>query len=119
MILYIDSISGNVITQLVAKVHPRSFHLLAHSLGSMVLATALDGLREDAIPRGAFANIVLEAADLDPQRFEQVTPALARLAQRITLYVSHWDGASAIVHSVAWPENGIEKDVLCKDLIDL
>lgn len=71
-------------------------HLMAHSMGSRVLSTALmqgvpaAGSRE-ALP---FSELILAAPDLDADTFERfIAPALTQRARRVTLYASERDEA--------------------------
>jgi len=66
----------------------RVVHLIAHSMGSRLLAMALDRI-EDAKPR--FQQIVLAAPDISAALFKELAPAMKSEADRITIYSSQND----------------------------
>jgi len=65
-------------------------NIIAHSMGCRILGY---GIYWSSLPTKAFANVILAAADVDPYTFNDVAPAIYRVAQRTTLYVSEWDSA--------------------------
>ena len=73
----------------------RSMHLVAHSMGNRALTSAL---RELAMEMKAdcpkFHEVVLTAPDIDADVFRRdLAPAIARVANRVTLYASSNDEA--------------------------
>ena len=72
------------------------FHFLAHSMGNVVLLSALEkmALRGGAKPRIALGEIVLAHPDVDQDRFRQLAKAIKDLAPRMTLYTSSNDRAT-------------------------
>jgi esterase/lipase superfamily enzyme len=70
--------------------------LIAHSMGTRVLGLAVQAMEEQA-PGPAFENVTLAAADVDEETFDRFSPALKRASTRITLYVSTWDTALALI----------------------
>ena len=77
-----------------ARTGARRVHLIAHSMGNRALVTALSRL-----PRGKsrlFSQIVLTAPDIDADTFVELSAAVARSAERTTLYASSSDIALAL-----------------------
>jgi esterase/lipase superfamily enzyme len=80
--------------QIAERSGARRIHVIAHSMGSQVLAYALrDGGRLSAASAPALQEIVLAAPDIDARIFGQIATALRQNAQRITLYASSSDRA--------------------------
>ena len=71
-------------------------HLLAHSMGSRVLSTAMMQA-VPATPEGEeaiFSELILAAPDLDADTFERfIAPELLKRTRRVTLYASERDEA--------------------------
>jgi esterase/lipase superfamily enzyme len=89
--------------EVVHESQARSVNLIAHSMGSRGLATALREI--DLELRGEsrlFNQVVLAAPDIDADDFKSnIAPAMQRTAQRLTLYASSRDDAllaSQFVH---------------------
>jgi esterase/lipase superfamily enzyme len=83
-----------LLTTIVTDVQPKRFHLIAHSMGTRVMALALDKLKDrqpDSEHR--FENIIFAAADLDPLMFDQTMPAVTHFGRRTTLYICDCDWA--------------------------
>jgi esterase/lipase superfamily enzyme len=83
-----------------------SVHLIAHSMGNRILASALKGLAAEKGKEAAlFKEVVLTAPDVDADVFrEQLYPAIRPMAGRITLYASSRDRAlqlSRQIHGAA------------------
>jgi esterase/lipase superfamily enzyme len=68
-------------------------HLVAHSLGSRGLLQALKRMSERRRPGRVFDQIVMAAADISVESFQQERGALAALANGTTLYISNSDRA--------------------------
>jgi esterase/lipase superfamily enzyme len=70
-------------------------HLIAHSMGTQLLTTALASLPQGEagdLPR--INQIILAAPDIDAQEFvSQIAPKIERFGQRITIYQSNRDEA--------------------------
>lgn len=73
-------------------------HVIAHSMGNRVLATALERL---ARTTHRVQQVALMAPDLDADLFRQVAPAIAQSARRVTLYASSEDLALSVSHAQA------------------
>ena len=82
-----------VLLRLAAIHEIQRLHLIAHSMGSRVLARAVDAAHDAGLGPGAFANIIFAAPDVDEPTFDQCSSALRQEAGRVTIYVSTWDGA--------------------------
>lgn len=65
-------------------------HVLAHSMGSKALVSALHALAVErrGIPAPRFAQIILAAPDIDAGVFRQLIPKVTAIAERITLYTA-------------------------------
>ncbi len=72
------------------------FHFLAHSMGNIVLLSALEkmALRGGSKPRIALGEIILAHPDVDQDRFRQLAKGIKELAPRMTLYTSQNDWAT-------------------------
>jgi len=68
-------------------------HLIAHSLGARVLANALFDLAQSGQAKGntRFRQVILAAADINVDVFEQLARVFPTTAERVTLYVSSSD----------------------------
>jgi hypothetical protein len=77
---------------LKTRTEPERVHVIAHSMGCFVLGLAFKALTLD---QSAIDNVVLAAPDVDEVNFSQAAGALRRIARRVTIYVSEWDGALA------------------------
>ncbi len=86
-----------VITRMEILFGPGNFDIIAHSLGargvSLALST-LQGFHDDYRP--LVDKLVLVAADIDAQIFEQILPRLRSQVRHITAYVSDNDNALAV-----------------------
>jgi esterase/lipase superfamily enzyme len=71
-----------------------SLHIVAHSMGNMVLLRAIEKMREDnsiaALPLG---EIVTAAPDVDPDLYSQFVAKVASTGAHVTLYMSADDRA--------------------------
>jgi esterase/lipase superfamily enzyme len=67
----------------------RVVHLIAHSMGTRLLAMALENLQD---PKH-FQQIVLAAPDISAALFKQLAPAMMSEAERVTIYSSQRDMA--------------------------
>jgi esterase/lipase superfamily enzyme len=75
---------------LKTRTAPDHLHLLAHSMGSMVVGLAIDG---SMLPKDSIDNLVLAAPDLNEAMFSQYSTSMKTIAKRVTIYVSRWDRA--------------------------
>jgi esterase/lipase superfamily enzyme len=82
-----------VVVELARLGNLQRFHLIAHSMGTRVLTEALDNLPTREVTMPISTNVVLAAADIGEAEFSQLSGALSQSTQRVTLYVSRWDGA--------------------------
>jgi esterase/lipase superfamily enzyme len=79
--------------ELVAETDAKAINLVAHSMGSRALTTALREIdlqfREDA---RKFNQVVLAAPDIDADDFrDNIAPSIQRTARQVTLYASSND----------------------------
>lgn len=99
-----DWSAGNLagfLRALEARSGAEHVHLLAHSMGSRVLSTAMmqavrprDEAAGGAAAEPFFSELVLAAPDLDADAFERfIAPELTRRVGRVTLYASDRDEA--------------------------
>jgi len=84
-----------LLQRLMDETGVRQFHVVAHSMGNLVLSGALALL--DSEDETLFNNIVLSSPDLDATVFrEQIAPRITRQADRVTMYASSDDFALTI-----------------------
>lgn len=96
----VDHLKG-VLVRLANSPSTEQLHVIAHSMGSRVLAGAVKSLDGSGVTPGRFKNIIFAAADIDENNFTQAAPKLKTYAGRITIYVSGWDlalQASSALH---------------------
>jgi esterase/lipase superfamily enzyme len=92
--------------QLFAQTGVRRVEVIAHSMGSRVLMSALDRLDRSHAPV-RFDQVVLAAADIDRDILSDDLKRVAKLANRFTLYASSQDAAMVISRTVnAHPRAG-------------
>ena len=77
----------------VAETKATKIHLIAHSMGNVVLTEALAQLDRDTVDRLKFGELILAAPDIDPARFTQVFQAMQTRGARGTVYASGADRA--------------------------
>jgi esterase/lipase superfamily enzyme len=86
----------------VMRADPGRLNVIAHSMGSRAFTSVLRNLHGGR-SSPAISNVILAAPDIDAEVFEQqIAPAIASAARRITLYASSDDRAlqaSARIHS--------------------
>jgi esterase/lipase superfamily enzyme len=113
----VDHLKG-VLARLAQLDPAYQLHIIAHSMGSRVLAGAVKSLQASNVAPGRFKNIVFAAADLDQQNFQQASPELKGVAERVTVYVSGRDialGVSSALHE----ETRIGFKGTCRDGMDV
>lgn len=96
-------------------------HVIVHSMGNQGVLRAMNRIVTDAERRGdcRFGQIILAAADVDSDTFEQLAGAYRELAQRTTLYVSERDLALTVSAWFAdYPRVGLYPPVSVFDGID-
>jgi len=81
----------------------KRLHLIAHSMGNRALTQSLERLALRQAPiQGQIGQVILAAPDVDTSEFRQrYAPAIAQLAEHVTLYASSHDRAlllSASIH---------------------
>ena len=83
--------------QVAVQSNAKTVHLIAHSMGNRALTQALANLATlpPETPRPHFREIILAAPDIDRDIFKQLAAAVARNADRVTLYASSHDEALA------------------------
>lgn len=96
----IDKAAENLsilIARIVEDTKCRKLHLIAHSMGSRALSTALKILQKDdkyETIKKIVNQVIFTAADVDAEIFEQdIAPKILGSSGRITLYVSKKDKA--------------------------
>ena len=93
-----------LLQQLRTSRRVETLHLIAHSMGSLVLGKAIDDMNDSGVAPGSFANVRSAAPDVDEPAFRQFSPAVRRVARRTTVYVSTWDFAlvtSGVLHKAS------------------
>jgi esterase/lipase superfamily enzyme/Tfp pilus assembly protein PilF len=83
------------IEQIVAETQPTKVHLIAHSMGNVVLLNALEKIKlsRGTQPSFPFSEIILHSPDVDSDRFGQLMKAIDGLGANVTLYASKNDRA--------------------------
>ena len=72
----------------------KKLHIIAHSMGNVVLTKALEKLKEEGLyPNPILKQIILAAPDIDKDIFKQIMPAIRREVPNIILYASNKDKA--------------------------
>lgn len=84
--------------KIVAETKATKVHLIAHSMGNVVLLDALEKIKFSSrdLSRWAFAEIVLHAPDVDKDRFRQLMKSIKGVGRSVTLYASARDWALGI-----------------------
>jgi esterase/lipase superfamily enzyme len=82
-----------VVIELASLNNLQRLHLIAHSMGTRVLTEAFGDLRTRKAVLPISPNVILAAADIGEPEFSQLSGSLSQSTQRVTLYVSRWDGA--------------------------
>jgi esterase/lipase superfamily enzyme len=78
----------------VAVTGAKQVHVIAHSMGNLVLVQALAKVAASPVRDTLFANLVLAAPDVPLNLFQQqLAPAIRPLARRLTIYMSGRDKA--------------------------
>ena len=67
-------------------------HIVAHSMGADAVLEAVDRATLKSKPK-RFGHLIFVAADVDPDRFARVVPAIRAASDSVTLYVSSRDWA--------------------------
>ncbi len=100
-------------------------HIIAHSMGSRVVARALDRLSRTTGARGGaeLHHLVFAAPDMDPKTFDRFAQAFVAHCERCTLYASSRDLAlsvSSLVYQFARAGDASEQVMVVKgvDTID-
>jgi esterase/lipase superfamily enzyme len=73
----------------------KTIHVLAHSMGNLVVLEALAGEARTANPLN-IAQFIMAAPDVDWDAFNQLAPEVRRITQGMTLYASSADKAMDI-----------------------
>jgi esterase/lipase superfamily enzyme len=88
------SILARVLEELRQRARPERIHVIAHSLGARGLTKAMERLAAGGQPpQPWFGQVVLAAPDMDRDELRGLAPALVKMSQRATLYVSTVDRA--------------------------
>ena len=87
--------------ELATTANGRIIHVVAHSLGTRVLARALDQLATSGAKDPIVQDVVMAAADIDADEFRQVSGNLKSATEGLTLYVSPDDQALKLSRKMA------------------
>ena len=77
----------------VAETKAAKIHLIAHSMGNLVLAEALSQLDSDTAERLVIGEMINAAPDVDPDRFAQIIGKAQAKGAKSTVYASSADRA--------------------------
>lgn len=88
--------------QLISEIAPVRLHLIAHSMGNLVLLEAIDSIssKRMSMPHLRVGEVISAAPDVGVGRFKQIAPNIARLGAKLTLYASASDWALTISKAV-------------------
>ena len=77
------------------KTGAETIYLVAHSMGARAMTSALEDISrgQPATAKQPFRGLILAAPDIDAGVFLQLSDAMKRMAQRVTLYASSSDEA--------------------------
>lgn len=75
------------------KVGVDAIHIIAHSMGNLVLTEALKSITASGESNVGLKQVVLAAPDVDARSFEILFPSILRSGKRYTLYGSDCDDA--------------------------
>ncbi len=80
---------------IIAETQPTKIHLIAHSMGNVVLLNALEKIKLSRVNQSnaPFSEIILHSPDVDSDRFGQLMKAINGLGANVTLYASTNDRA--------------------------
>jgi len=110
--------------KIVAETKATKIHLIAHSMGNVVLLDALEKIKFSSrdLSRWTFAEIVLHAPDVDKDRFRQLMKSIKGVGRNVTLYASANDwalGISGWVWGLVGRAGGIPSVVAGVETIDV
>lgn len=92
---------ADFLTDVANRTGAERVHLVAHSMGNRVLGRSLDLLAARSPGRSPmFHEVVMAAADVGVDEFEQTWPRIMGLGRRFTLYASQRDRALQISEQV-------------------
>lgn len=90
------------LTMIASETGAETVHVIAHSMGSRLVAAALESLAKKGQPPARLGQLVFAAADVDAATFEhRYVPAFKRFVKRITSYVSSGDEALRVARKAA------------------
>ncbi len=91
------------VLELLTSAGDVTVHVIAHSMGNRVLASALQQLAPASGPArpGVLREIAFLAPDVDAELFKRIVKQISGKATRMTLYASSRDGALAVAQRVA------------------
>jgi esterase/lipase superfamily enzyme len=115
-----DSIA-DYLTDFAVRSGARAVHVIAHSMGNRGVLRAVARIAALAEQRTGvhFGQCILAAADVDAEKFRQLSAAYRRVAARTTLYVSMRDRAVEASHWLhQFPRVGLAPPVTVIDGLD-
>ena len=83
----------------------KKVHVLAHSMGNLVVLDALSTYSQTANPVKV-GQLIMAAPDVTIDQYKQVIPGVAKVTAGMTLYASSADKAMAASKVWAEPEGG-------------
>jgi esterase/lipase superfamily enzyme len=112
---------ADYLTNFALKSGARAVHVIAHSMGNRGVLRAVDRIAATSERQSGvrFGQFILAAADVDADKFRELSAAYGRVGTRTTLYVSERDRA---VEASRWlhqfPRVGLIPPVMVVDGID-
>jgi esterase/lipase superfamily enzyme len=78
-----------------------TLHVIAHSMGNRVLASALEQIAAGGAVSSKLDQVAMVAPDIDAELFRRASPKFAGAARRLTLYASSADAALKVSQNLA------------------
>jgi esterase/lipase superfamily enzyme len=96
------------LTMVASETGAETIHLIAHSMGSRLVAATLESLAKKAAVPSQLGQLVFAAADVDAATFKsRYLPTFKGVTKRTTSYVSSADEAMRLAHTAAkYPRAG-------------
>jgi esterase/lipase superfamily enzyme len=91
---------GNLLELLQVDAKINTVHIVAHSMGNLVMLEALDRAAREGAPI-KLSEVIMAAPDVDRDRFRDLASHIQRVASGMTLYASSRDLAMVAARTIA------------------
>jgi esterase/lipase superfamily enzyme len=96
-----------VMLSLLGSTRDITLHVIAHSMGNRVLASALQQIAAESAQPRKLRQVAMIAPDIDAELFRRAAGKIAMTAERVTLYASSEDAALKLSRTIAgYPRAG-------------